>query len=177
MKKNLFIIFMVFLFVQSHAQVTLLFPDDGEELTDIAVSFKAKITSAGPYYLYVSRNRDFSGQVIRRTAQSGNKGKIEYNFHYFLTYQGKVTPNDRFVLAPGTWYWRVSGDGGSTYSETRRLIVNNNKPLTSPEWDITPQKPLFHMRLRSQLVDYAPNGDIAAVLRKMIPDHLKEYVV
>ena len=156
--------------------VTLLFPDDGEELTDIAVSFKARITDAGPYYLYVSRNSDFTGEVIRRPAQTG-KGEIVDNIQYFLTYQGTVTPWDRFVLTPGTWYWRVSGDGGNTFSETRTLHVNNSRPLTPPEWEIGPNKPLFHMRLRSQVVDHAPNGDIGAALKKIIPDELKEYIV
>lgn len=162
--------------VQASGQVTLLFPDDGEELTDIAVSFKAKITSAGPYYLYVSRNKDFSGEVIRRPAQTG-KGEVKYDVQYFLTYQGKVTPDDKFVLGPGTWYWRVSGNGGVSFSETRKLIVNNDRPITPPERDISPEMPLFHMRLRSQVVDNAPNGDIGAALRKIIPDDLKDYII
>jgi len=178
MKKILLSALLLFLIspIFSQNNVTLLFPDDGEELTDIAVSFKAKITSNGPYLLYVSRNADFTGQVITRTAQTG-QGQTEFDFQYFLTYQGKITPNDKFVLDPGTWYWRVSGDGGNTFSGTRRLVVNNLKPLTPPEWEVTPQKPMFHMRLRSDIVDHAPNGDIAGQLAKIIPPELKEYVV
>lgn len=171
-------ILMVFGLVESsRAQVTLLFPDDKEELTDIAVSFKAKITSDGPHYLYVSKNSDFTGAVIRRPTEPGHQGEIQYNHYYFLTHQGKVTPSTRFVLTPGTWYWRVSGDGGNTFSETRTLYVNDLKPLTPPEWNVSPEKPMFHMRLRSDLADHAPNGDIAGQLKKIIPDHLKEYVV
>ncbi len=179
MKRTLLLFcFLICIRVISVAQVTLLFPDNNEELTDIAVSFKAKITTNGSKALYLSRNQDFSGEVITKPArETRHQGQRQFDFYYWMARQGKVTTNDKFILAPGTWYWRVSGNNGATFSETRRLVVNDSKPLTPPEWDISPEKPMFHMRLRSDLLDHATNGDVAGQLRKIIPDHLKEFVV
>ncbi|WP_303317120.1 T9SS type A sorting domain-containing protein [Flavivirga abyssicola] len=156
--------------------ITLLFPDDNEELTDIAVSFKAKITVDGPFVLHVSRNIDFSGTVMTHVPVENNKGetKDDKNIVYFLTLQGKLNPLKKFVLDSGVWYWRISANNGTVFSETRKLTVNNLKTSKLPQRIISPEKPLFHVRLRSRPFDY-PNPE--ARLAKIVPDALKDIIV
>lgn len=157
------------------SQVTLLFPYEDENLTDIACAFKAKITSNGPYELELSRTQDFSGTVIKRAPQADRENPSEtkdsHDIVYFLTYQGKLVPGDRWVLDTGIWYWRITADNGAVISETRRLTVNDDRTVTARTHEISPNKPLFHFRLGGR------PGNPAVALAEIIPDHLKDNIV
>ena len=178
MRKILLATITCFILQYSAAQsITLLFPDNGESLTDIGVAFKAKITSAGPYTLYLSKDQHFgSGVTIKEPLDvNGVTKDPNTNIVYWISQEGKAQPSKRFILTPGTWYWRVSDNGGSSFSETRSVIVNNAHSILPPERKIDPQHPIFHMRVRSQLFDKAQNP--VDMLSKMVPEELKEYVV
>ncbi|TGV01624.1 T9SS type A sorting domain-containing protein [Flavivirga rizhaonensis] len=173
MKKKLTYILFLLLYTGSFAQVTLLFPENNAELTDIAVSFKVKSTTDGPYELQVSKDPTFATGVIKQ------EQTIKYrhrNFVYFHTRLGKNVPELKFLLDAGTWYWRVTDDGSTTFSETRTIIVNDDKFSTPVQTVISPEKPFFHFRIgNSRRVLNSP--DPAALLKQMVPDHLKEYVI
>ncbi|WP_111708883.1 glycoside hydrolase family 98 domain-containing protein [Lutibacter citreus] len=176
MKKIVFLLtFILSFYLNAQNGVELLFPDNNENLTDVAVAFKAKITKDGPYILQVSKQQDFSGRVLEHKPTGHKKQfKSKMDVVYFLTYQGKLHSNEKFLLDPGTWYWRVSGDNGTTFSATRNLIVNNKHTRKEPERLTSPNKPLFHMRLRCKVFDF---NNPEEVLAKIVPEELKEYVV
>lgn len=156
-------------------EVDLLFPDNNEELTNIAVSFKAKITIGGPYELQLSRNIDFTGTVITHIpVEDKGETKDDKDVVYFLTLQGKLNPSKRFVLDTGVWYWRISANDGTAVSEIRKLTVNNVKGAKLPERVISSEKPFFHVRLRSRPFDFANPEERLA---KIVPDDLKDIIV
>ncbi|WP_170179815.1 carbohydrate binding domain-containing protein [Flavivirga rizhaonensis] len=148
-----------------------LVPKNGEELTDVAVAFKVKVSTDGPYKLQVSKNSDFTGQVLTQETTI----KHLYDHVYFITSQGIHNPSEKFLLEPGVWYWRVSDDNEASWSATRSLRVNNDHSPKPQPWVITPEKPLFHWRLRSLIMDNPATA--AAQLKKMVPDAIKDYVV
>jgi len=155
--KNQYQLFLLFLFFYSFSfsqSVELLVPRNNEELTDIAVSFKAKAMGDGPYILEVSKDITFNTGV--KTQTKTGKYATE-NFVYFFSRYGVFNASKRFMLEPGTWYWKISDDGGATFSETRTLIVNNNKPQTPVERVISPEKPLFHFRIFSRKIITSTN--------------------
>jgi len=174
MRKICFVLLIVFCSCINGQNVIPLVPNNGEEITDIAVSFKVETSLAGPYVIQVSKNSNFTGEVFTQT-QTMKDGR---NHVFFYSLQGTMKPSMKFVFTPGTWYWRVTADGGTTYSTTRSVIVNDNKPATPLTIDISPDKPLFHCRLRSGVIDYYSNPeDAKAALKKIVPDELKDYMV
>lgn len=178
--RNLWILVVLGAFVNSFCgEVTLSFPDDNENLTDYACSFRAKVTGNGPYQLYVSREKDFSGEVIKRTALADREDKNKYvdvnGEVYFLSMIGHLEPSERWILETGVWYWKVTDDGGNSFSETRKLTVNDERPLTPMSYEISPRKPLFHLRLGRESLKNKSNP--GAVLKAIIPDELRNNIV
>ncbi|TGV00973.1 T9SS type A sorting domain-containing protein [Flavivirga rizhaonensis] len=170
----LFLLSCFFFINSSRAQVELLFPRNNDELTDIAVSFRVKVSTDGPYELQVSKNQNFTAPVVKQ-ARTVDDRYDDRNIVYFYSNYGTINPSKKFLLDPGTWYWRVTQDGGTTFSETRTLVVNDDKSPTPVQIDISPEKPFFHFRINSRTV--YESSDPAALMKEMVPDHLKDYVV
>jgi len=173
-KYRIFSLLLLLYYFSFSQSVELLVPSDNEELTDIAVSFKAKALGDGPYVLQVSKDATFTTGVKTQTKPKENK-LVSRDFVYFYSRYGVFNASNRFMLDPGTWYWRISDDNGATFSETRTLIVNDNKPQTPVERIISPEKPFFHFRIFSKKIIEAEDPEV--ILKQMVPDNLKEFVV
>jgi hypothetical protein len=174
LKVNYLFLLSCLFFINSSAQVELLFPRNNDELTDIAVSFRVKVSNDGPYELQASTSQTFATNIVKQSRTSDDRYD-DRNIVYFYSNYGNITPSRKFLLDPGTWYWRVTQDGGATFSETRSIIVNNVKSSTPVQVDINPEKPFFHFRINSRKV--FDSADPAALMKEMVPDHLKDYVV
>jgi hypothetical protein len=108
-------------------------PSDGMRLTDLATFFRWKqVKGALDYELQLAQNSQFSNPATLAV-------RSEVEWPYYL-------PSDNELPKPGTWFWRVraveQGRPG-TWSESRRMEINNDhvkKPVT---FVISPEHPLF----------------------------------
>lgn len=149
----------------SYADITIVSPPDGMTMSDIAVSFKANSTAEGPYHLEVSRDKTFEGGDITRVA-SPEKGRNTNNAYFFR--------EKGFALAEGTWYWRMAEADKSRWSEIRTVHVDSSLDMKEPQRAISPENPLFHARLRSNI---CTKPGAAQKLEKIIPSELKDHLV
>jgi|GEM_PF-3161766 len=160
--------YLLLIVCTSSAAPTVVLPPNGENLTDYAVSFQVKTNGEPPYTLEASKRQNFSSGVVRQTQTL----KHSDNSVFFFTNHGEIRSDRRFFLSPGTWYWRVKDNTGT--SSVRRIVVNNvrsSRPVVRP---ISHVNPLWHIRVGSQI---RRESNPAQRLRRMIPDDIKENVV
>jgi len=162
--KTIFLGLILGLSVPISAQVTLISPPDNMTMSSFAASFKANSTNPGPFDLEVSKDNTFTTGVIRKTVAANSSDTK--NIYFFR--------DNGFELTAGTWYWRVAAANKTIWSPVWKVHVETSNPTIEPKREISPEKPYFHARLRSNI---CTKSDALQRVQKIIPDDLKESLI
>ncbi len=147
-----------------HAEVNLVSPPNGMTMSHFAASFKANSTSGGPYHFEISKDPSFSSGVITRSTDV--KAPDTENIYFYR--------ENGFELTAGTWYWRVAENNKAQWSPVWTVYVETSMPTIEPLREISPDKPYFHARLRSNI---CTKPDALQRVKNLIPDDLKENLI